>query len=257
MQILPKRRIVTPFRLVILGASVIVAMTFIVKWNSDQREDAEGELKTALGKAEVALKNRDFSTLAMEYQKACAALDVLKRNDAQEKKIRQRFKESTAAGNLVADSLFDILNELAKEIDSDSSRPQMFFENVYTHRWIVMETTVEKRTDPDGHSRIAIDFPFEAAGRPVEFEANLPIFEKLSVGREQQKVVFAAQLQKIQLQGVEHPYWMITLQPETAFLWTDYETFQAIGFEYEDAGEDESEARELLAEQSRLLGIER
>ena len=52
-----------------------------------------------------------------------------------------------------------------------------------------------------------------------------------------------------------HPYWTITLQPETAFLWTDYETCQALGFENEDAG-NETITRDLLAEQSRLLGIE-
>ncbi len=256
MQILPKKRLVTPFRLVILGASIIVAATVIVKLKSNRRDDAEWELKLAVGKAEAALTNRDFSTSAKEYQKACAALDILKRNDTQEKTIRQRFKESTAAGNLVADSLFEILNKLAKEIDSDSSRPQILFEKSHTHRWIVMETNVEKLKDPDGHSRIVIDFPFEVAGRPVEFEANLSIFEKLPVDREEHKVVFAAQLQRIQLQGAEHPDWTITLQPETAFLWTDYETFQAMGFEHEDAG-NESETRELLAEQSRLLGIER
>ena len=256
MPIRSKRRIVTPFRTVLLCASMLVIATVVVKLKSNRRDDAEWELKTALGNAEVALKNRDFSTSAKEYQKACAALDVLKRNDAQEKTIRQRFKESTAAGNLLTDSLFEILNELAKEIDSDASRPQRFFENVYTHRWIVMETNVEKFKDPDGLSRITIDFPFEAAGRPVEFAANLPIFKKLSVDWEQHKVIFAAQLQIIQLQGAEHPYWTITLQPETAFLWTDYETFQAMGFEHEDAG-IESVNRELLAEQSRLLGMER
>ena len=256
MQIRPQRRIVTPFRTVLLCASLFVMATVYFVNLKSNREGAEWELKNAVGKAEAALKNGDFSTSAKEYQKACAALDVLKRNDAQEKTIRQRFKESTAAGNLLTDSLFEILNELAKEIDSDSSRPQMLFENSYTHRWIVMETNVEKRKDLDGHSRIAIDFPFEAAGRPVEFEADLPIFKKLSVDRKQQKVIFAAQLQRIQLQEAEHPYWTITLQPETAFLWTDYETFQAMGFEHEDAG-NESEARELLAEQSRLLGIER
>lgn len=255
MQILPKRRIVTPFRLVILGASMIVAATMIVKLNSTQQEGAEWELKNALDKAETALKNGDFSTSAKEYQKACAALDVLNRNDAQEKSIRQRFKESTAAGNLAADSMFEILNKLTKEIDSDSSRPQILFEKSHSHRWIVMETIVEKLKDRDGHTRTVIDFPFEVAGRPVEFEANSSVFENILVDRKEQKVVFAAQLQRIQLQGAEHPYWTITLQPETAFLWTDYETFQALGFENDDAG-NERITRELLAEQSRLLGIE-
>ena len=120
----------------------------------------------------------------------------------------------------------------------------------------MIETIVETMEDRGGHSRIAIDFPFEIAGKRVEFEANLTVFEKLPVDREEQKVVFAAQLERVQLQGAEHPYWMITLQPETAFLWTDYETFQAMGFEHEDT-ENESETRELLAEQSRLLRMER
>ena len=256
MQIRPQKRTVTPFRLLILGIFVIVAVTFFVKWNSNQQDDAEWELKNAVSRAEAALKNGDFFTSAKEYQKACAALDVLKRNDAQEKTIRQRFKESTAAGNLLADSVFDILNELAKEIDSDSSRPQRLFENSYINRWIVMETIVERLKDSDGRSRIAIDFPFEVVGRPVEFEANLSVFKKLPVDREEHRVIFAAQVQRIQLQEAEHPYWTITLQPETAFLWTDYQTFQAMGFEHEDAG-NEIATRELLAEQSRLLGIER
>jgi hypothetical protein len=234
---------------------MIVTATVIVKLKSNRRDDAEWVLKNSVGRAEAALKNGDFSTSAKEYQKACAALDVLKRNDAQEKTIRQRFKESTAADNLVSDSLFEILNKLAKEIDSDSSRPQILFVKSHTNRWIVMESIVEKLKDPDGHSRIAIDFSFEVAGRPVEFEANLSVFEKLPVDREDHKVVFAAQLQRVQLQGTLHPYWTITLQPETAFLWTDYETFQAMGFKHEDAG-NESGIRELLAEQSRLLGIE-
>ncbi|MCH7990561.1 MAG: hypothetical protein IID46_15580 [Planctomycetes bacterium] len=255
-QIHPKKRVVTPFRLVILGAFIIVAATVFAKLKSNRQDGAEWELKIAVGNAEAALKKGDFSTSAKEYQKACAALDVLKRNDAQEKTIRQRYKESTAAGNLLADSLFEILNKLSKEIDSDSARPQIFFETSHTNRWIVMETIVEKMEDRNGHSRIAIDFPFEIDGRPVEFEANLTAFEKLPVDRKEQEVIFAAQLQRVQLQGAEHPYWMITLQPETAFLWTDYETFQAMGFEHEDT-ENESETRELLAEQSRLLRMER
>jgi hypothetical protein len=256
MQILPKRRIVTPFRLVILGASIIVAATVFAKLKSTRQGAAEWELKNAVGRAKMALGNGDLSTSAKEYQKACKALDVLERNDAQEKTIRQRYKESTAAANLLADSLFEILNKLSHEIDSDSARPQIVFERSLTNCWIVMETIVEKMEDRDGHSRVVIDFPFAVAGRPVEFEANLAIFEKLPVDREEQKVVFAAQLQRIQLQGAEHPYWMVILQPDTAFLWTDYETFRAIGFEDEDL-DHESETRNLLAKQSRLMRMER
>ena len=70
---------------------------------------------------------------------------------------------------------------------------------------------------------------------------------------EPRTVVLAAQFAELAL-NADHNVWELRLRPETAFLWANVGSYQALGFTFDDP-ESEQRVRDALRAQSQSLGM--
>ena len=246
--------IFTPFRLVLLCIVALVAATMYWGWYSRAVEQAEITLNTAVQRGEAALREHDFTNAAREFQAAGESLEFLGRNDKRAQAIRQMLRESTAASQLLREPLFNIVSDAERAGREGSLGWNDGFRTHYGECWIVMQSTIERTSDMQGNPRLVIDYPLDVGGKLIVIDATLPVFEQLPLENEPRNVIFAAQLKSCRIGGSENQEWIVKLQDDTAFLWSSFDTFQALGFETDEHAE--SKIHELLDEQSRLMGIE-
>jgi len=245
----------TPFRLVMISTLVVVVGTIYWVMQQGDLESAARRLQSAKEAGYTAMRAGDFSAAADELEEACRALDQLGDGNPQAGEIRQMFREASAASQLSSMPLYDIVTAAERIAPDDRAGWEERFNALYADQWIVMQTAIDRVTNAAGDSRLIIDYPL-VAGRPVDIEAAFPIFNRLVKAGAIHDVIFAAQLQSCRLVGKEDERWQIQLNPETAFLWTDFENLRALGFATGEA-DTEKAVQQLLAEQSQLVGVER
>jgi hypothetical protein len=249
------KELFTPFRLVIISTLVVIAGTIYWVTQQGDLETAARTLQSAREAGYAAMRAGDFFAAAGEFEEACRALDELGDGNPQEGEIRQMFREASAASQLSSMALYDIVAAAERIAPDDHTGWEERFNALYADQWIVMQAAIDRVPNDAGGSRNVIHYPL-VAGRPVDIEAALPVFDRLVPTDGNRNVIFAAQLQSCRLVGKEDKRWQIKLNPETAFLWTDFENLRALGF----AGGEADTAvamQQLLADQSRLVGVER
>lgn len=262
---------ITPFRLVIVGILVVVAATGYWVMQRNAAERAEITLRTAAEAGYAALDAGDFVTASREFQRACDALAVLRRDDEKATKLRQMLRESIAASHLLSKPLFEVFNELPKVSHRDPAHWQDEFRRDYADQWLVLDTSIirnghrptlggEPAEEPSdsksqSHERVIVDYPLVVGGKPAIIEMEGTLFDRLDQGPEPKRVVFAAQLEGGYLRKESPQSWVVTLRGETAFLWSNFDNYRAIGFEF-SADRTEQQIRQILQDQSRLMGID-
>jgi len=246
----------TPFRLVILAMIGLVIGTVYWKLQSNSFEQAQQTLVNAQEKGEAALQEQDFLTAADEFAKAAAALIVLNRNDKSAVYIRQMYAESTAGSRLLQMSLVDLLDEANSVLSNGGEkRWQARFDNTYKNNWIVLETAVFKEIGLSGETRTVIDLPLVVHGKRVVFTGSLNVLDRLQLDSDSQSIILAAQLVSCTEESEPDQIWKVELGSETAFLWTNFENYRTLGFEFDEFHTAE-QVQEMLGNQARIVGLE-
>ena len=132
-----------------------------------------------------SLRDDDFNKAADEFRLAVKALDILDRDDAKAREVRQMLRESHAINELSPMSLYDMLARFDKSALAGNSW-QNDFTSDYANRWIVLVTTV--RQDPRGTGHVILDFPLSVGGTPVRLTGNPTVFGKLSLSDKPKRV---------------------------------------------------------------------
>ena len=104
------RRVFTPFRLLMLSATVLVAVTGW--WIVTQRrmEDARKTWRREMDVAEKALEEKDLVALHDSLAKAVAAANTLQREDAESRRAASLLLQTQAVQNLSATDLVSMLS---------------------------------------------------------------------------------------------------------------------------------------------------
>lgn len=247
------RRIFTPFRLVAVAIVVVVALT--AWWGVERRrtEAAEEAYRTATERGLKAFQAGEFLTAADQLNQADEAGRLLEREDSQTSLIRQRLREATAASHLAGAPLF----EIAAELSAADDRETQIETAVRRHRgrWIVFETTLETVTDADGVTTTRIDYPFPVGDARIRIEVDLDELPQSPASDESERIVFAAQIDSFRFEPGDPEAWVVALNSEHMFLWTDYDSLASLGLTPDDL-HSEMEMRSLLKRQSQLTGME-
>jgi hypothetical protein len=165
---------------------------------------------------------------------------------------RQVAMEAMAAGRLAPASLVQIVEEASASLLAGTADiwPDVF-RSTYRNQWVVLEAPVERIAAPGG-TAFAIDYPIKTQIASGILEGNLALFERLAWSEgAPTRVIVAAQLDDCRLDSGVETGWIITLRPDTAFLWTRQETYRLLGFEPDEATIALLEAQRHLAESSR------
>lgn len=244
-------KLFTPFRLTVTAMVAVCVLTGWGLWYRHRVETAKSIVAKATETGMQALQDRDFNTAARELERARDAVDLLKRTDAEAQSVRRLCREAIAARGLAHNSLFELLHESLADIkpgDKDTAR----FNGLYRDAWVLFDTTVlipEDRSQP-----CTLDMPVFHRGRTVRIEANFAALKQAAeqaTSGEPARVIFAAQLEKLVLPADSHSAAVLTLKDQSAFLWTNYENYAALGY-HEDDAEELKATRSVLERQLEM-----
>lgn len=243
----PPTRWFTPFRLVV---AVIVVIAIGTGWGLRYRSRVEAAKATVSSAKEAGLKalhEGDFATAAIQLQAASNAVDLLGRKDGEAELIRRCCREATAGHELSDGGLFEMLGESARA-DGKPGRLNARHRNA----WILFDTIVLAQ---ETAQRCALDIPIEIDGRKFRVEIQSSLIRAMaerSDGSTPGRVIFAAKPLGIEARSDEPSVLVLTLDGKSAFAWSSFETYSALGYRESDAAEQQA-TRDLLTRQLEMM----
>jgi hypothetical protein len=245
-----RRRLVTPFRMVALGITVVAMGTGYFVVQKLRRDRATTDLRDAADSAWAAVEDADWPVARTQFKKAVDAAGILGRQDNASLRLTCGLREVSAIEQLCPKPLQEILAE-ADSMSSDAEKWRKHFLTHYQDRWLVFDGPVDSR--PDGW-RVAFPVKVGKRNRPVRVALKSSALDGVKESEAEQGIVLAARLEGCEL-SKDKKFWDVTFAPESAFLWSLPETFATLGIE---GGEFRSSVQtdELLDRQAALNGIE-
>jgi hypothetical protein len=259
-----RHSLVSPFRLIVLAIAGVITLTGYLVWQSRLNERALVSLPGHLESGAAALRAGNVRSAADEYRQAAWAVNRLGREDAESAVIRQKARELDAIVNLSSVSLYDICEQARRGARSGAEKWKETFDRLYRDSWIVVEGDVIQDTGPDGIGQPIVRYPFPIDSAPVVFDARLPALAALPDKGGPRHVIFAGQLASLTKEGTKNPLWMIRLKDSSAFLWADFDTYQALGLSPDspapggsgpDGSGDVNDTHRILSQQAAALGM--
>ena len=230
-------KLLTPFRLTMTAMLVVSGLTAWGLWYRHRIETAKSIVAQATEAGMLALKERDFDTAARELEKARDAVDLLKRTDEESQLVRRLCREALAARGLAHDSLFELLHKSLADIkpgDKDAKR----FDGLYRDGWVLFDAAV--LVPEDAAQPCTLEMPVFHLGQAIRIETNFAALRQAarqSPPDEPARVIFAAQLERLTPQSGAQSAAVLTLKDQSAFLWSSFDTYSALGYREEDAEE--------------------
>ncbi|HXY37036.1 MAG TPA: hypothetical protein VEI07_22605 [Planctomycetaceae bacterium] len=244
----------TPVRLVACAILGVVVLTGYLVWQSQMKEKAALTLREHLEAGDAAFREAKYAEAATEYQHAAQAVDILGRDDAESRVVRQKAKELNAIAGLSPLSLYELCEEARVAKTSGDTKWGERFDRLYRDSWIIVEGDIVSDAGPDGTPQSIIRYPFQIEGAPVILDARLKALEPRSAVAGPQHVIFAGQLASFAEEGTKSKVWVLRLKDATAFLWVGGDTYRALGLGT-DALRTDDETAHLLAEQGDTAGV--
>ncbi len=242
----PRRRIVTPLRLLTLAILAIVMGTAALAWRSHRREQAETAIRSLVDPLDAALKDQDFAAAEPLLVELCAAADILGRTDPDSGRWRRLRRETEALNRRCLVPFFEMLRQAdAATVDSDTAW-ESHFQAAFAGKWVIFDAPVRRTTAEAGEPRVLVELPALMGRGALAVEADLDAFRSLELDEEPRNLLFAAQLAACRLPRPDDPRFVVVLEPKSGFLWGEPETLAGSGLEGD--GDDE---RRLVADRLR------
>ncbi|MDB5339492.1 MAG: hypothetical protein JWN70_5111 [Planctomycetaceae bacterium] len=245
----PRRRIVTPLRLIAVGMLGVV--TLAGWWVGHRR--AVGQAVVTFAEAakagRAALAESDFGSADLQLRRAVTALELLGRDDREARQVRQLAREAAAAHGLALSSLFELISETRGAQKISPNNWQQTIKQSYQGRWFLLETNGLQFTTGDP-PQWRFSVPLIPGTEPLQISGDLATWSRLFGSTPPTHVIIAGQLDEIRSlgngtdQGLE-----IVLKKESLCLWTNAEVYSVLG------GTLDEGSLTTLKAQAQLLGI--
>lgn len=244
---LPRRRKLTPFRMIVSGIGLLVLSTSLGlgwRWRVEQ---ARITLPIALEQGLAAFGERNFLKATQELGRANAAVDILGKHDADANAVRRRWQEARAANTLPYIMLTDWLQEcLAIPAEGKKDVASLAAERI-KGAWLVLDVPVIY--DAETQEPVA-DVLLPVGETLVDVDLPLPeTFRRGAADERPTRAIVGAQVARFLPPASGDSAGRLEFVPNSVFLWSDYETYRAVVFEI--AAEEEPALRELFAAQTR------
>ena len=249
----PRSPFITPLRLIATAIILICGLTGVGLWYRFRIDNAKAIVAKSNDAGMAALKERDFTKAAAELDRARKAVDVLGRKDRTAAEIRRFGREATAMSRLAASSLSEFLHETLSNGKPGQSEP-LRMPSLDKDAWVIFDAIVVSSEEGADHYMVDAPVMFREGTVRIEIESSIFRRSPSSVDSgELPRFIFAAQLEQVSSLRGKPPTAVLTLNGKTAFLWTNYETYAAIGFRPLD-DEDERIVKSLLDSQLEISG---
>lgn len=264
----------TGFRAVILGVTIVTTATIYWQWRSHQVEQAELKLGSAIDSGEKALAEFDFITADVEFQRVAKYLNVLGRSDSQSRSLTQVAQELHIVEKGLCNSpLIDMLNEAVvvraarlreskanteaekkeKEVKAEDDN-SLKFSPIYINQWLVFDVFLEANRISTEKNRISFEYPLLIKGKPVVIYVTPEKFQVSQLrqdGVDSPRVILAAQPKAFR---EKDDRWIVELNHESAFLWTNTTTCVGLGL-LSEVPEEGADVQEIIDRQAEQMGV--
>jgi hypothetical protein len=235
----PPRRLVTPLR---LGLALIFVTLAAAAWGIAGRyrlESARSQLQPAIDTGLAALDDGRFSEARRSLAMAVRSLDVLGRTDNDAAMVRQRYRESVAAGDLLPTALIELIDESAEASDDVLAT----FERVHRGQWCLLDIPAENALTADWF----LEIPLKDGTRLARLSFSEPISDSESPATTSGRSIVAAQLERIHRPDEPDNPLVFEFRRDSAFPWTSVTVYQHLmtGF----SGEVDLPTRGVLEQQ--------
>lgn len=246
----------TPFRLVLLGIVVMLAVTAAWTVHSRRLERAREILRVEFSAGEEALRKEDTFAAVEHFRNAAAAADRLQSDDVRSQQARQMLHETTVMTNLTSASLMEVLEEAERIVTGE--RPELWddrFRVTYAETWLLLDAPIHLPIDSTGPRTVEVQMPLVVGemGRTVRVLVEAVDVEDLTLSDEPQQAVFAAMLTGCKLDAAANR-WLVTMSGESGFLWSELANLRRLGY-FESEWVSEEETSKILDAQSQTLGV--
>jgi len=250
-----QRRFWTPLRFISLGIAAALVLIAVILVQKQRRDWATSELRTAGDAALAAAAAGDWNAARDNFARAVKAVNILGRDNASSRRIRQGLRETEALTGLNSESLGEMLESADRQADKPDDWKRNF-DLRYRGSWVVLESLLKKVEGDDGEEYWSVVYPYSVGeeSRRVVIRADLDAFKSLKRLSPEQPVVFAAQLDSCELSKSKKE-WNIALRSESGFLWADPVTYGGLGFAFSE-WHPEEEVKLLLRDQAKRINVE-
>lgn len=251
----PRTRLITPFRAILAGITLIIGFTGYGIWHSRQLEQAEITYKLATRSGQELLEQGDLVGANNAYQLASEAVDTLGRHDQQAFDVQQTARELEALNRQAISPLFEIAEEAVTQIkEQDLKGWQSLFDVRYEGSWLIFETTVSPVATGDEKepTRYRLNFPIILDEYTLNLELTEPTFKKYLEAYPGAPLIFAAPISRFDQDASQPSNGMILLDGKTAFLWSHLDLYEQLGVQF-DEYHDRDQVENLLKQQTRFL----
>ena len=242
------RKQITPFRVIVVSAVLLIAITTWWQVRSGRIESARLRFDTARKKAMELLAEGEIVEAEPLLSEAADAADLVDRQDEHAIKVRQLHLEINALNNMAETSVFDALSSATSGPPDDMGSAVM---SKLGGKWIVLDTWVRpvKRIDGDLIEYV-VDLPVFTNNVLVETRVQTTAFTPFRIVRSGAPIVFAAKIESCEAETrKKKTRLMVRLDEDSVRLWANKLTYKALGF-------SDDELPSHLDQQAALMGIE-
>jgi len=184
------RRVFTPFRLLMLSAAVLVALTGW--WIVTQRrvEDARKTWRREMDVAEHALEDKDLVALHASLSKAVAAANTLQRDDVESRRASSLLLQTEAVQNLSSTDLVSILSGCVSDAGAFNSAKAAVAAESLNGKWFVFECSMLR-----SENGLKADVPLIVDFIPVTITISSDSLQRAFTALPQSTLMFVASVE--------------------------------------------------------------
>ncbi|MDA1212713.1 MAG: hypothetical protein O2955_09345 [Planctomycetota bacterium] len=246
----------TLLRIVVSLIVTLIGLTVYWQVRESKLEEAMVLANAAYDRGMEALEKKDTLAALAEFEDARDAMNLLKRNDMQAHHVRQYANELSVATRLGTSSLFDVLTEGDREqkVGGGQSWNDRFTRQ-FKGEWLVLELKGPAIVSSGGPTSQTVVFPSVFMGKPVALELPQTIVAQVPTIGDEISLIVAVQWEECRYDDQPTPRWVVRFNPENAFLWVNFVTYEATGY-VTDEFQPVDSLRQVLTQQAKWVGIE-
>ncbi|MEJ7593938.1 MAG: hypothetical protein WKF77_20560 [Planctomycetaceae bacterium] len=183
-------RVFTPFRLLMLSAAVLVAVTGW--WIVTQRhmEDARKTWRREIDVAEKALEDKDLVALQDSLAKAVAAANTLQRDDIESRRAVSLLLQTQAVQNLSSTDLISLLSGCVSDDGALNTSKAAAAAESLTGKWFVFECSLLR-----SENGLQADLPLIVDSVPVTITISSESLQRAVTAMPQSPLMFVTSVE--------------------------------------------------------------
>ena len=218
------RRMFTPFRVLMLSATLLVAVTGW--WIVTQRrmEDARKTWRREMDVAEQALADKDLVALHDALVRAVAAADTLQREDAESRRATSLLQQTEAVQNLSSTDLVSMLSGCVSEDGLINTPKAAMAAESLGGRWFVFECSLLR-----SENGLKADMPLIVDSVPVTICVTSDLLQSAVTAMPQSPLMFVASVESCRVVAEGHEFRIQLNGNSSTLITTEYHAAQ-MGF---------------------------